>query len=59
MRSYVGERLRIPLKCYITLSKSSKMGKMFRLEEVREFLTAIDCKELKVSEEANKILSLT
>ena len=47
------------MKCYITLSKSSKMGKMFRLEEVREFLTAIDCKELKVSGEANKILSLT
>ena len=35
--------MKIVLKCYIALCSSSKMEENLRLQDVKEFLGAIDC----------------
>ena len=46
------------LECYLVLSCSKKMTEMFRIQEITQYLSALDCEALgilEVAEEINKL----
>lgn len=52
-RSPDGAKLRVPLECYLVLSCSKRMEEMYKLGDIQEYLSQIDCQELGVGEIAD------